>query len=780
MELIVEQNGIEIVNNLQEIEVLPVVSQLGGMNAIDYDYLYAHTHNTLYFTKDEITTLLSGKAAVSHSHSISDITNLQSFLDSKANLIATNEALALKANISALSNYRLKATAIDYSELSNRPINLTDLAQTSQSVHVSLSKYNEFNNKSSFTPTTSGAGTKYLNDAGNYTTPNATLDHTQLVNRDVANQHAISAITGLQTALDAKASSSSIPTKTSQLTNDSGFINDISNKVDKITGKGLSTNDYTSTEKTKLAGIADNANFYIHPSTHYPSIILQDSNNRFVSDIEKNTWNNKASLPIDYATQITNRPSIPTKISELEKDINFDERYYTESETNTLLSTKQDTLDSSNLKTINGNSLLGTGNLIISGGTGSGHTIQNNGTSLTARTNLDFTGNYTPLKDSSTADKTLVPLTSNLPKDAYINQNVYPALEWIWYHTDGYWYMVYVALNTASSYVGSTNSKIIITKTNNWINFSEVCNYSNTAISITTPKIALDSNGNILVIFQSTTTANRLSSIFFNASNSYAATYSVSISQNTTYDIETTFSLQVSADNRFGVAFFQKHSGSTSYSQLMYVERSAGVNGTWGSVEILGSTPLRAATTTSAAVPQLFFASTNEPIIIFMNNASATSSKTAIAKKVSGTWTIYSSSATELSNSVLYSNNDLIFNSPTNGNCYKYTYSDNNFSNFSPSCSGLLAINSNNDVFIGKLGGATGVAPNLNNLYYYKNDVNTFHRAIRPYFQIGAVISANAYSSFGIYTVIPYSRQRLANAYHLVIRTDGYIYMEII
>lgn len=46
-------------------------------------------------------------------------------------------------------------------------------------------------------------------------------------------------------------------------------------KVDKVTGKGLSTNDYTTTEKNKLAGIAENANNYVHPTTsgnkHIPS-----------------------------------------------------------------------------------------------------------------------------------------------------------------------------------------------------------------------------------------------------------------------------------------------------------------------------------------------------------------------------------------------------------------------------------------------------------------------------------------------------------------------------
>lgn len=36
--------------------------------------------------------------------------------------------------------------------------------------------------------------------------------------------------------------------------------------VAKETGKGLSTNDYTTAEKTKLSGIAEGANKYVHPS----------------------------------------------------------------------------------------------------------------------------------------------------------------------------------------------------------------------------------------------------------------------------------------------------------------------------------------------------------------------------------------------------------------------------------------------------------------------------------------------------------------------------------
>ena len=44
-------------------------------------------------------------------------------------------------------------------------------------------------------------------------------------------------------------------------------------KVDKVTGKGLSTEDYTTGEKNKLTGIEAGANKYVHPSTHPVSMI---------------------------------------------------------------------------------------------------------------------------------------------------------------------------------------------------------------------------------------------------------------------------------------------------------------------------------------------------------------------------------------------------------------------------------------------------------------------------------------------------------------------------
>ena len=63
----------------------------------------------------------------------------------------------------------------------------------------------------------------------------------------------------------------------------------------------------TDAQKTKLDGVADNANNYTHPANHPPSIITQDVNNRFVTDTEKSTWNGKenAGVAIPKTTNIT-------------------------------------------------------------------------------------------------------------------------------------------------------------------------------------------------------------------------------------------------------------------------------------------------------------------------------------------------------------------------------------------------------------------------------------------------------------------------------------------
>ena len=81
-------------------------------------------------------------------------------------------------------------------------------------------------------------------------------------------------------------------------------------KVNKEDGKVLSTNDYTTTEKNKLAGIEANANKYSHPSTHKATMIAQDATHRFVTDEEKANWNAKSNFSGNY-NDLEGKPTIP-------------------------------------------------------------------------------------------------------------------------------------------------------------------------------------------------------------------------------------------------------------------------------------------------------------------------------------------------------------------------------------------------------------------------------------------------------------------------------------
>ena len=140
---------------------------------------------------------------------------------------------------------------------------------------------------------------------------------------------------GTAVTIKNKVANITVPTKTSEITNDSGFItiSDVpegaaastttpkmdgtaavgkelafargdhvhpsdTTKVDKVTGKGLSTNDYTTAEKNKLTGIAEGAQ---------------------VNVIESIKVNNSTVTPTNKAVNIT----VPTKISQITNDSGF-------------------------------------------------------------------------------------------------------------------------------------------------------------------------------------------------------------------------------------------------------------------------------------------------------------------------------------------------------------------------------------------------------------------------------------------------------------------------
>ena len=129
---------------------------------------------------------------------------------------------------------------------------------------------------------------------------------------------AISTVTGLQGALDAKAPLASpaltgvpsaptaaVGTNTTQLATTAFAKAQIAADAAPIAHVGSggaahanavasgAAGFMTGADKTKLDGIATGANNYTHPANHPPSIITQDASNRFVTDAEKTAWNAK-------------------------------------------------------------------------------------------------------------------------------------------------------------------------------------------------------------------------------------------------------------------------------------------------------------------------------------------------------------------------------------------------------------------------------------------------------------------------------------------------------
>ena len=196
-----------------------------------------------------------------------------------------------------------------------------------------------------------------------------------------------------------------IPAKVSDLQNDSGYItgvawgqvtgtlssqtdlkNALDGKVDTVAGKGLSENDFTDTLKDKLDGIEANAEVNVQAD-----------------------WNEADNTKDDY---IKNKPSIPTKISDLTNDTGFitgvawgsiSGALSSQTDLQTALNGKQGTL------TAGSNITISTDNVISAsggGGTG-GHTIVNSaGTDMAQRAKLKFSG--ATVTDDSANDMTVV------------------------------------------------------------------------------------------------------------------------------------------------------------------------------------------------------------------------------------------------------------------------------------------------------------------------------------------------------------------------------------
>ena len=110
----------------------------------------------------------------------------------------------------------------------------------------------------------------------------------------------------------AQSSISDLQTKVGDTSVSDQIATGIANKVDKVDGKGLSTNDYTTAEKNKLAGIAAGAT-----KITVDSVLSSSSTNPVQNKVINTAISNLNTLVGD--TSVSSQ--ISTAISELREEI---------------------------------------------------------------------------------------------------------------------------------------------------------------------------------------------------------------------------------------------------------------------------------------------------------------------------------------------------------------------------------------------------------------------------------------------------------------------------
>ena len=197
-------------NSISDFEIdIPVPTKMSEL-ANDANYILLET----------LRQILSAYAT------IASIPTKVSQLLNDSGYLTQHQDISGKADKSSLSDV---ATSGDYNDLINQPTIpiLPDFATVATS-----GDYNDLNNKPTI-PVVPTRVSAFENDAGYLKT-----------HQSLANYY------------------------TKQQIDNKGYLTehqDISGKVDKETGKGLSTNDYTTVEKNKLAGIAEGAEVNVNP-----------------------------------------------------------------------------------------------------------------------------------------------------------------------------------------------------------------------------------------------------------------------------------------------------------------------------------------------------------------------------------------------------------------------------------------------------------------------------------------------------------------------------------
>jgi hypothetical protein len=229
------------------------------------------TNFTDYYTKQETDTLLGGKANSVHSHVVSDITDFPTIPTKTSELTNDSGYITNVTWEDVIDKPELSQVAISgsYSDLNNTPTIPTKTSQlindsgflTSSSGVITSVSWSDITNKPNFsTVATSGSYTDLSNKP---TIPNV-YNKTLTIQKNGTNVATFTSNSNTDVTADI-----TVPTKVSELSNDSGFITGVS--WDKVTNKPT------------LATVATSGSY----------------------------------------TDLSNTPTIPTKVSQLENDTGF-------------------------------------------------------------------------------------------------------------------------------------------------------------------------------------------------------------------------------------------------------------------------------------------------------------------------------------------------------------------------------------------------------------------------------------------------------------------------
>lgn len=325
---------------------------------------------------EELNTIVSTKAELIHQHNISDVSNLGRVLDGKADTnhthneyLTEHQSLAdyVKTNDSRLTDAReplnhthTKAEISDfnhthdYDDLTNKPElfdgsynSLTDKPELFTGSYDDLSnkpsipsKISDLTDDSDFIEKSETSGL-IKNDGSIDENSYALANHNHSgVYADASHDHTVSDITDFPT----------IPSKVSDLDNDSGFLTEhqsLSDYIQKSQTAGLVKNDgsidtsnyltnHQSLKTINNESIVGTGNITINAGTNVDIVTNANGWNNNLSDskvpsekLVKNSLDNKVDKETGKGlfsgnyNDLSNKPTIPSKTSDLTNDSNF-------------------------------------------------------------------------------------------------------------------------------------------------------------------------------------------------------------------------------------------------------------------------------------------------------------------------------------------------------------------------------------------------------------------------------------------------------------------------